>query len=171
MKRILCSVAFLLTIGLLSVPAANERGVAELTLSGSRVSIDYGRPEFPSRDLLALAHNGMVWRLGMNKATTLTSEIDLDFQGKLVRRGQYSLFAKKLGAKDWVLLVNSQTGLWGTTGYDAKNDVASIPLRSASLSPPIDKLTIVLVKASENQGDMAIQWGEKELRASFKIAE
>ncbi len=150
--------------------AANDRGVAALNLSGESISVDYGRPDLVGRDLLALARPGLVWRLGMNQATTLSSSADLDFDGQLVRRGNYSLFAKKESAKEWVLRVSSQTGLWGTAGYDEKNDVASIPLRGASLPAPIEKLTILLEKRSEDRGDLAIQWGERELRASFRLA-
>ncbi len=160
----------IVSIAVVSTSFANDRGVAALTLAGASISIDYGRPTLTGRDLLALARPGLVWRLGMNQATTLSSSADLDFGGTLVRRGQYSLFAKKESAKEWVLHVSSQTGLWGTSGYDEKSDVASIPLRSATLTEPIDKLTILLEKRSGNRADLAIRWGEKELRASFQVS-
>ncbi len=160
----------MVSIALVSTSFANDRGVTALTLAGESISIDYGRPTLTGRDLLALARPGLVWRLGMNQATTLSSSADLDFGGTLVRRGQYSLFAKKESAKEWVLHISSQIGLWGTSGYDEKSDVAAIPLRGATLSQPIDQLTILLERRSENRGDLAIRWGEKELRTSFQLA-
>lgn len=159
------------SLALVVAPAAPDRGSAELTLAGKSISINYGRPDLAGRDLLALARPGMVWRLGTNKATTLDSESDLFFDRTVVHQGRYSLFAKKLGIDHWVLLVNNQTGLWGTTGYDPGNDVASIPLENVKLASPVERLTIVLAKESESRGTLSIRWGESELRTGFRVSE
>ena len=76
--------------------------------------------------MLSQATDGMVWRLGADASTTLTTSGDLDFAGTRIAAGSYSLFAKKMG-DGWTLLVNSQTGQWGTE-HDASKDIAEIPL-------------------------------------------
>ena len=55
------------------------RGMAEVTMMGGKISIDYGRPEMKGRDMLAMAPAGHVWRFGSNKSTTFTTEVDLMF--------------------------------------------------------------------------------------------
>ncbi len=154
-----------------AVQAADDRGVAELTLGGAKITVDYGRPELRGRNMLSLARPGMVWRLGMNRATELSTAADLDFGGVNVPKGDYSLFAKKLGGEEWVLLFNSQTGLWGTSGYDSANDVAQVPLLFARTEDSQDALLIKFEKRSENDAHFVVQWGNTELRTSFRVAE
>ena len=151
--------------------AAEDRGSAELILSGAEVSVSFGRPELKGRDILSLARPGMVWRLGMNKATLLSSSTDLDFAGVRIPKGEYSLFAKKRGEDDWVLLVHSNTGLWGTSGYDPANDVAEIPLLFARTQDSEESLSIRLEKQSETKAQLVVQWGDTQLRTAFQIAQ
>jgi hypothetical protein len=99
----------------LSLPlAAQSRGKAEAVVGGKKVSVEYGQPELKGRDMLAKAGPGMVWRFGMNEGTTLTTEADLQFGSVSVSKGAYTVFAKKVSEDTWHLVLNKQTGLWGT---------------------------------------------------------
>lgn len=171
MKRILIFLLLCPFIVLTLRSSSNDRGTASLTLKGKTITVDYGRPELRGRDMLARARPGMVWRLGMNRATTLSTAADLSFDDKLVPKGEYSLFARKLGRRDWVLLVNSKTGLWGTSGYDPSHDVAEVPLRFGTREESTDQLTILLEARGETSADLAVRWGQMELSTGFQIAD
>lgn len=142
---------------------ANPRGTAEATVGSAEVSIEYGRPSMQGRDLLAMAQDGMVWRLGADQSTTLTTSGDLDFGGVTIAAGSYSLFARKSG-DNWVLLVNSQTGQWGTE-HDASRDIAEIPLMMHG-GDAREQFTVVL-SANGPMGMLHFEWGENVLMASF----
>ena len=74
---------------LITVPTAfaqSPRGSAEATVGSAEVSIEYGRPSLQGRDMLGQATDGMVWRLGADASTTLTTSGDLDFGGRRSRR-------------------------------------------------------------------------------------
>ena len=88
------------------------RGGTEAEFGGKKISVDYGRPKLRGRDMLGQASEGMVWRMGTDQATTLSTDAELAFGPVTLGAGRYSLFAKKVGANSWELLVNSETGMW-----------------------------------------------------------
>ncbi len=151
---------------LFAVPAfaQSPRGTAEAMVGDAKVSIEYGRPSLSGRDMLGQATDGMVWRLGADASTTLTTSGDLDFAGTKVAAGSYSLFAKKSG-DGWMLLVNSQTGQWGTE-HDASMDIAEIPLMTHG-GETREQFTVVL-GGQGNDGMLHFEWGETILMAMFK---
>ncbi len=144
--------------------AQSPRGMAEGTVGDARITIDYGRPSLQGRDMLGQVTDGMVWRLGADAATVLTTSHDLDFGGTTIEAGSYSLFAKKSG-DSWALLVNSQTGQWGTE-HDASMDIAAIPLMLHGGSPQ-EQFTISIAGRG-GQGMIHFEWGESILMATFQ---
>lgn len=146
--------------------AQNPRGMAETTISGKKVSIEYGRPSLKGRDMLAQAPVGTVWRTGADKSTTFTSEADLAFGGTTIPKGSYSLFTKRTGADAWSLVFNKQTGQWGTE-HDADQDFASVPLKWTKGGSGPDEFTIELT-SSGNTGEVRLIWGANVLAASFR---
>ena len=142
----------------------SPRGSAEAMVGDATVSIEYGRPSLKGRDMLGQATDGMVWRLGADASTTLTTSGDLDFGGTTIAAGSYSLFAKKMG-DGWTLLVNSQTGQWGTE-HDASKDIAEIPLM-VHPGEAREQFTVVL-HGQGSDGMLHFEWGETVLMAMFK---
>ena len=145
----------------------SNRGTAEATVNGKKVSINYGRPMLKGRDIFALASAGMVWRLGMNQATEIASEGDLVVGGTTLKAGKYSLWAKKTGADSWILEFHPKTGVWGapplTEGF-----VAGAPLKLKKVSDSAEQLTISL-NPSGNKCEINVHWGTGELVGSFEV--
>ena len=142
----------------------SPRGSVEAMVGDAKVSIEYGRPSLKGRDMLGQATDGMVWRLGADASTTLTTSGDLDFAGTKIAAGSYSLFAQKMG-NGWTLLVNSQTGQWGTE-HDASKDIAKIPLM-VHPGEAREQFTVVL-HGQGSDGMLHFEWGETVLMAMFK---
>ncbi len=141
---------------------AADRGTTEIMLGGKSVSIDYGRPTLRGRDPNQLIGVGHVWRLGMNQATTLTTEGDLKFGALDVSQGSYSLFAKKTGVEAWDLIFNKQTGQWGTQ-RDASKDLGSVPLTVGEGTESVEQFTIELLPG----GEFSMSWGTLRVSVSF----
>ncbi len=144
---------------------AQGRGKAEATVAGKKISIDYGQPTLRGRDMLGQARPGMVWRFGKDAATVLTSEADLQFGDVKVPKGSYSLFAKKIDDNTWHLIVNKQTGQWGTD-HNAEADLVEIPLKKSAASDSVEAFTINL-SAKGNGGTLTAAWGTVVLSADF----
>ena len=167
-RRVLAGSLVLAISALVAAPLAlaqSPRGEAEATVGGAKVTIEYGRPSLQGRDMLAQATDGMVWRLGADQSTTLTTSADLDFAGTSIPAGSYSLFARK-GADGWTLLVNSQTGQWGTA-HDGSLDIAEIPL-SQHEGQFREQFTVV-IHGSGGNGMLHFEWGSQVLMAIFTV--
>lgn len=164
LRRPALAVALAASLGLAVAPALAQspRGTAEGTVGGASVSVEYGRPSLAGRDMLSRVEDGMVWRLGADQSTTLTTSAALEIGDASLAAGSYSLFARKT-ADGWVLLVNSATGQWGTEHESAK-DVAEVPL-SVSTGESVEQFTISIEEHGGSQM-LHFAWGETTLMAS-----
>ncbi|HEX8087771.1 MAG TPA: DUF2911 domain-containing protein [Blastocatellia bacterium] len=165
-KLIPCIVALCLAVPALA-QMNGERGKAEATVKGKKITIDYGRPSLQGRDMLSQAKPGMVWRLGMNQATQIDTDGDLMVAGKTVPAGKYTLWAKKVGDANWVLAFHPKTGIWGSPEM-TEGFVAELPLKMATAKDSADKLTISLADM-KGQAGIKIQWGTALLSGSFGV--
>ncbi len=145
-----------------------DRGETQINLKGKQISVQYGRPSLRGRDMLGRVQPGMIWRMGMNQATSLQTETDLQFGDMTVPKGQYSLFAQYQKSGQWQLLVNSRTGIWGTN-HDAQKDVAQIPLQEKMTEDSVEQLTITLKPTGDDSAEFSLTWGKKELKTGFRV--
>jgi hypothetical protein len=147
--------------------AKPARGAAEATVKGQKISIDYGKPALKGRDLLAQAPEGMVWRLGMNEATHITSTGDLVVGGKELKAGKYTLWVRKTGADTWTLAFHPKTGVWGAPALK-EGFVAETPLKLEKAADSAEELVIAL---GDKGGDAAIKihWGTALLTGTFGV--
>ncbi len=161
------SAIVLLALGL-AVPALahNPRGEATASFDGKAVTVDYGRPSLDGRDMLGMATPGMVWRLGSDAATGLASEGAMMFGSKMVPAGEYTLFARKTD-DGWELLVNKQTGQWGTD-HNPEHDLIAVPLKVETRDASEEVFTISLTADGMN-GQMVMQWGTTALVADLMV--
>jgi hypothetical protein len=146
---------------------ASKRGTAEALVHGKKVSISYGRPSLQGRDLLAQAPDGMVWRLGMNEATEITTDGTLVVDGKELTAGKYTLWVRKTGADTWTLAFHPKTGVWGKPelreGYAAET-----PLKLAKATDSAEQLMVDLADKS-GTAEIKIHWGTALLTGSFGV--
>jgi DUF2911 family protein len=132
-------------------------GTAEVALKGKKITIDYGRPFLKGRKVgQELAPYGKVWRTGANEATTLTTEVDLNIAGTKVPAGKYTLWTLP-SEGTWKLIINKQTGQWGTR-YDESQDLARVDMTRSSLSQTVEQFTISFDKKGENSADLNLDW-------------
>jgi hypothetical protein len=123
---------------------ASPRDTAEMTYANERIYVDYGRPYMRGRTIMGgLVPYGQVWRTGANAATTFVTPRDVRIGETLVPAGTYTLYTLP-GEREWQLIVNRQTGQWGTQ-YDASQDLARIPMRVERTAAPVEQFTIQLV--------------------------
>ena len=114
---------------------------AEATINGKKITIDYSAPSKRNRVIMGeLVPYGKVWRTGANAATTLTTAADLMIGSLHVPAGKYTLYTIP-GEKEWTLIVNKQTGQWGTN-YDEKQDLGRVKMTVVALKDPVETFNI-----------------------------
>jgi hypothetical protein len=99
---------------------------------------------------------GKVWRTGANAATSLTTDTALDIGGTSVPAGNYTLYSVPRETS-WQLIVNKQTGQWGTT-YEEGQDLARIPMKVSQLPSGLEEFTISLEKTGAKTATLKLDW-------------
>ena len=125
--------------------------------------IDYGRPHRRGRALFAQGVLGdTLWRTGANAATQIEFSEPVSIGGHALPAGRYSLWTRI--AKDnsrYELVVNSQTGQWGTQ-HDASRDLFAAPLEVRKSGSLVEVFTLASQPTSCGWR-LSLAWGELEL--------
>lgn len=146
--------------------AGSPHVTVEYKIDGATVTVSYGRPFVKGRPLSAVAPDGQAYRVGADEATVLVTDKSLMFGSLMVPPGKYSLWAFPKGGK-WELVVNKQTGQWGTN-YDAKEDFGRSPL-VVSKAPKADEQFTILLEDTKDGGQLSFQWGDEKLSTAFMV--
>jgi len=157
MKRNTLISFILVTLAMAGVALA-QRGTAQTTTNGKNISIDYGRPSLQGRDMLGRLPVGQSWRMGMNAATTLSTEAPLRFAEVTVPAGTHTLTLKRVSEQAFHLVVTPESG-----------EALEIPVRMDKLDSPVETLTINLDSTGGNQGRFSLAWGTLGVAADFTV--
>ncbi|MGQ0641854.1 MAG: DUF2911 domain-containing protein [Gemmatimonadaceae bacterium] len=123
----------------------STRDTVNAVIGGANIWIDYGRPAKRGRAIWgALVPYDTTWRFGANAATQFKTDKDLDLGGVTVPAGSYTLWLYPTSTKSF-LIVNSQTGQWGTA-YDASKDVARVQLDPHMSLPAVEERFRIFVQ-------------------------
>lgn len=147
-------------LGILSPPDTVRTRVGE-----ANVTIAYHRPFQRGRVIFGnVVPWGQVWRTGANQATGFTTDRDLLIGGTRVPAGSYTIWSLPT-ENEWHLILNRQTGQWGTQ-YNAAQDLAHIPMRVETLASPVDQFTIVV----NPDGTLSFAWGGRRGTVPIVVA-
>jgi hypothetical protein len=143
-------------------------GTAEVTLKGKKVTIDYGRPSARGRKVVGnLIPYGQVWRTGANEATTLKTEVALKIGGAKVPAGTYTIYTLASEAAPWKLIINKQTGQWGTE-YHQDQDLARVDLEKSQTKQAVEQFTISFDKKDDSNAALVMEWENTRVSVPVK---
>ncbi len=125
------------------------------------ITINYSAPSKRGRAIMGgLVPYGQVWRTGANAATKLTTTTDVMLGNLHVPAGTYTLFTIP-GEKEWTLIVNKQTGQWGTN-HDEKQDLGRVKMTVTPLKTPVEQFAITV-----DDKALALSW--ENVKASVPV--
>jgi hypothetical protein len=134
------------------------RDTARATIGTATLSVDYGRPRARGRTLLGdVISYDRVWRTGANAATHFTTSAPITLAGLSVPGGTYTLWTVP-HVSGVELIVNRQTGQWGTE-YGRAHDLGRAPMRTDSLDTPVEMFTIAVEASDAERGTLVMEWG------------
>lgn len=146
----------------------SPRDTVRATIAGAGLWVDYGRPAKRGRVLFGstIVPWGEVWRTGANAATQFRTDRALEIGGVVVQPGTYTLWTIP-SPSGWKLLINAQTGQWGTA-HDPARDLFQLDMRVAPLAPSVEQFTIVI--APDGQGGvLRFQWDTTQASIPFTV--
>jgi DUF2911 family protein len=136
--------------------------------NGAKVTIDYSRPSMRGRKIFGgLVPYDQAWRTGANDATTFVITSDVIVNGVKVPKGEYTLWTLP-GENGWKLIINKETGQWGTK-YDGSQDLVRIDAKASTLAAPVEKFLISFDKASDpNTAELHLDWEKTRVSATLQ---
>ena len=139
-----------------------------MSINGKNIAIKYSAPSTYGRKIYGeLVPYGKVWRAGANSATALTTEADLNFGSLKVPAGSYTIYALP-GETDWQLIINKQTGQWGTV-YDQAQDLGRVKMKITKADAPIETYKMTLASAGGNKGTLTLAWENTVATVPFTV--
>jgi hypothetical protein len=135
------------------------------------INVFYNRPSKKGREIFGnLVPYNVVWRTGANEATTFETNKNLNFEGKILPAGKYSLWTIP-GETNWTIIFNSEYGQWGINSNgeanrDSSRDVLSIEVPSVHQDHVIEQFTIAFEQIGE-EAEMVLMWDQTIVAALF----
>lgn len=145
----------------------SPRDTVRAAIGGANLMVDYGRPMKRGREIFGgIVPWGKVWRTGANAATQLRTDRDLVIGGVAVPAGTYTLWTIP-DREGWKLVVNRQTGQWGTE-YHADQDLARIDMQASETSSAVERFTIAIVPEGPG-GQLQLTWDRTVAAVRFSV--
>lgn len=167
----------------------DKTGTGQQYRDGKWVVVDYSRPLLRGRAGIfgagadygkVVNGDAVIWRVGANDTTRLTTQVRLQIGGKMVEPGVYNVFADlKPGA--WTFVLNTQpvqekydpnekVKLYGAYNYDATFDVLRVPMTVRQTDVSTEQLTLGFVDVSTTNATLEIRWDKTVATLPFALA-
>ncbi len=138
-------------------PRLSPPAEASVTIAGNTLTVKYSAPSMRGRKIFGgLVPFGKVWRAGANEATAFHTDADLDLGGLAVPKGDYTLYVLP-EENQWTLIVNKQTGQWGTV-YNENMDLGRVKMNLERSATPIETYKITLSSTGPRTGKLQLEW-------------
>ncbi len=124
--------------------AASTRDTLVATVGTAHITLDYGRPAKRGREIWGkLVPMDTTWRFGANAAAQFRTDKALVIGGTPIEPGFYTLWLYPSTGQS-LLIINSQTGQWGTA-YDGRKDIARIAVeKQAPRAKSEERFTVTI---------------------------
>jgi hypothetical protein len=143
-------------------PEANIRQKVGFTT----ISVIYERPAARGRVIFGeLVPYEKLWRTGAGNCTKIKFDQNVLIGNKLIPAGAYSLFTIP-AQQEWTIVLNRDTTLYGTGGYDERKDIVRFRAKSKATDRYYESLTFD-IDVIPNNAEVNISW--EKTRVAFVI--
>ena len=136
--------------------ASGKIGNAMLAIKYCAPSVR-GRQIFGQGGLLIHDPTAPIWRAGANDATAFHTSADLMIGDLAVPKGDYTLYVNLKDPDAWELVINKQTGQWGTS-YDASQDLGRVKMQMSKPASLVEVLKYTITSTGGNKGTIQLAW-------------
>lgn len=137
-------------------------------LNGATITINYSSPAVKGRKIWGgLVPYDKVWRAGANEATLFETDKAIKVEGKSLAAGKYSLYAIP-GEKEWVIILNSQTGQWGVKDDESTTEVPANDVLRVTVKPEKSATMNERMKFVVDKNGFALEWENLKVPVSVK---
>jgi hypothetical protein len=167
-----CTAALLAAAGLASAQPVTE----SKSIGAKAISVTYSAPKVRGRTGKLFGKDGVigqdatypVWRAGANNATAFHTDADLDMGSLKVPKGDYTLYVDLSDPENWQLIVNKQTGQFGTD-YDKGQDLGRVKMTMSKPAALVETLKYTIADAGGNKGKLTLEWENHSGSVAFTV--
>jgi hypothetical protein len=150
----------------LKLPRVSPAATVTQTIGLTDLTVTYCRPGVKGRVIWGgLVPYGEPWRTGANEATRFTTTDAIQFGGKELAAGTYSLFTIP-GKEEWIVAINSEKDLWGAYEYKPEKDVLRLTVKP-TVAEPQEWMELSFEDLTPNSADLVLRW--EQLRVAVPI--
>lgn len=125
-----------------------------------RIRIVYSRPLVKGRTIFgSLVKYGEPWRMGANESTEVTFYTPVKIGESVLAPGRYTLYCLPT-ADTWTLKVHPNLDGWGSFGYDASKDLATVTAKVSKSAENIEALSMTMYKAASGAVHLKVGWAD-----------
>jgi len=152
----------------LKLPVLSPTSTITQEFATSKIEITYSRPSMKGRVIFGdLVPYNQVWRTGANAATKVMFGEEVVIAGTSIKPGSYSLYTVP-GTSEWEVIINTNTGNWGSNGYDTKDDVVRFKIKPTTLTAPVETFTIGVGNITYNTCTIDLAWDRTHVSIPVK---
>ncbi|HEY0433186.1 MAG TPA: DUF2911 domain-containing protein, partial [Chitinophagaceae bacterium] len=151
-----------------NVTSLSVRDSVHAQIGNATFAIEYGRPLLRGRTLLGdVIPYDRIWRTGANAATQFSTSARVRIGNLDIPAGDYTLFTAP-HASGVDLIVNKQTGEWGTD-YNGSMNLGETRLNTETVTTPVEKFTISIIPSDSRHGTLVLEWGTFKWTAAVEV--
>ena len=140
------------------MPAPSPLSTVTQNIGLIEASVTYSRPSVKGREIFGeLVPYDKLWRTGANASTKVAFSDEVMVEGIKVPAGTYSLLTIP-GKKEWTIILNKNTEMWGVSGYEEAQDVARFKVNASDMKKDLETFTINFSDLSYNSADIKMAW-------------
>ena len=168
---ILAGLAVLLFVGFKVLESQTKKNSPEDRVTykegGNVLAIFYNRPYKKDRQIFGgLVPYHEVWRTGANEATTFSSKKPINFGGKSLPAGEYTLWTIP-GPEEWSVILNGKQYPWGVSfggvaSREAEADIVKVEAPSTQTTEEIEQFTIDF-EGSGSTPSLVLSWDQTKV--------
>ena len=150
----------------LKLPRVSPAATVTQTIGLTDLTVAYCRPGVKGRVIWGgLVPYDEPWRTGANEATRFTTTDSIQFGGKGLAAGTYSLFTIP-GKDEWIVVINAEKDLWGAYEYKPEKDVLRVTVKPAAVEPQ-EWMEFSFEDLTPNSANLVLRW--EKLRVAVPI--
>lgn len=172
LTTLLCSMAFLAisfqTIAQ-DLPKPSPKSKIEQRIGLTDFTMDYSRPSVKGREIWgSLVPYDKIWRTGANENSLFTCSTPVKVNGETLPAGTYAYLILPYAKGEWIVVMNTKTDMWGTDGYDEKNNAIRVSVKPLE-GRKLETMTFSFDNISDDKGELTFEWAGKKVVLNLEV--
>lgn len=135
----------------------------------AKIEVTYSRPSVKGRKVFGeLVEYNKLWRTGANAPTRFKIDHEINFGGKTLPIGEYSIFSIP-NPKEWEIVVNKDPEKKNVFEYKKEDDVLRITIPAQQIASKIETFTISFADITDSTCNFQLMWENTLVSIPLKI--